>query len=266
MTRYLKKLIYFGFQNYRNKLNLHIYLKLLSMQKLILEITKSLMAVADAQKAKQMQRFFKTGKGEYGEGDVFIGVSVPQQRAIAKQYQNDCSKTDIIELLDSPIHEERLIGVFILVDKFKKGIKSNKEQEWVDLYIEKADKMNNWDLVDSSAHHILGKWLEKRDRKILYEFSKSTSLWKNRIALVSTLHFIRKNDFEDALQLCEIALPHKHDLIHKASGWMLKEMYERDPNPTCKFIDTFKKKMPRTMLRYAIEKMPEPQRKAYLSK
>ncbi len=236
------------------------------MTNLIEDITKSLMSVADAQRAISMQRFFKTGKGEYGEGDIFIGVSVPQQRAIAKQFQNECSKKDVIALLDSPIHEERLTGVFILVDKFKKSIKSNQEQEWVDLYIEKADKMNNWDLVDSSAHHILGKWLEKRDRKILYEFSKSTSLWKNRIALVSTLHFIRKYDFEDALRLCELALPHQHELIHKASGWMLKEMYERDPNPTCKFIDTFKQKMPRTMLRYAIEKMPESQRKSYLQK
>lgn len=236
------------------------------MKSFIQDITKSLQAVADAQKAKSMQRFFKTGKGEYGEGDIFIGVSVPLQRAIAKQFQNDCTKNDVIALLDSNIHEERLTGVFILVDKFRKSIKSNQEQEWVDLYIEKADKMNNWDLVDSSAHHILGNWLEKRDRKILYEFSKSTSLWKNRIALISTLHFIRKNDFKDALQLCELALPHPHDLIHKASGWMLKEMYERDPNPTCKFIDTFKEKMPRTMLRYAIEKMPELKRKAYLFK
>jgi 3-methyladenine DNA glycosylase AlkD len=236
------------------------------MKHLINEITQSLLAVADSQKAISMQRFFKTGKGEYGEGDIFIGVSVPQQRAIAKQFQKDCTKKDVITLLDSPIHEERLTGVFILVDKFKKSIKSNQEQEWVELYIEKADKMNNWDLVDSSAHHILGKWLEKRERKILYEFSKSNSLWKNRIALVSTLYFIRKKDYKDALLLCELALPHQHDLIHKAAGWMLKEIYEKDPNPTCKFIDTFKDKMPRTMLRYAIEKMPEPQRKTYLIK
>lgn len=236
------------------------------MKNLYREITKSLLTFADEQKAISMQRFFKTGKGEYGEGDIFIGVSVPQQRAIAKQFRNDCIKKDVIALLDSPIHEERLTGVFILVDKFKKSIKTNQEQQWVDLYIEKSDKMNNWDLVDSSAHFILGKWLEKRDRKILYDFLKSTSLWKNRIALVSTLHFIKKNDFKDALQLCELALPHQHDLIHKASGWMLKEMYERDPNPTCKFIDTFKKSMPRTMLRYAIEKMPESQRKSYLQK
>ena len=236
------------------------------MTNLIKEITKSLVDAAEAQKAISMQRFFKTGKGEYGEGDIFIGVSVPQQRAIAKQFQKDCTKNDVIALLDSPIHEERLTGVFILVDKFKKSIKSNQEKEWVDLYIEKADKMNNWDLVDSSSHFILGKWLEKRDRKILYEFSKSNSLWKNRIALISTLHFIRKNDFEDTLRLCELALPHQHDLIHKAAGWMLKEIYEKDPAPTIQFLDNYKTQMPRTMLRYAIEKMPELQRKAYLSK
>jgi 3-methyladenine DNA glycosylase AlkD len=236
------------------------------MTKISNEITQSLLNAADGDKAISMQRFFKTGKGEYGEGDIFIGVSVPQQRAIAKQFQNDCTKKDVITLLDSPIHEERLTGVFILVDKFKKSIKSNQEQEWVDLYIEKADKMNNWDLVDSSAHHILGKWLENKDRNLLYEFAESNSLWKNRIALVSTLYFIRKKDFKDALQLCKISLPHQHDLIHKAAGWMLKEIYEKDPNPTCKFIETFKDKMPRTMLRYAIEKMPEPQRKAYLQK
>lgn len=140
------------------------------MKHLINEITQSLLAVADAQKAISMQRFFKMGKGEYGEGDIFIGVSVPQQRAIAKQFQNDCSKKDVIALLDSPIHEERLTGVFILVDKFKKSIKSNQEQEWVDLYIEKADKMNNWDLVDSSAHHILGKWLEKETERFYMNF------------------------------------------------------------------------------------------------
>ena len=236
------------------------------MTKISNEITQSLLNAADGDKAISMQRFFKTGKGEYGEGDIFIGVSVPQQRAIAKQFQNDCTKKEVITLLDSPIHEERLTGVFILVDKFKKSIKSNQEQEWVDLYIEKADKMNNWDLVDSSAHHILGKWLENKDRNLLYEFAESNSLWKNRIALVSTLYFIRKKDFKDALQLCKISLPHQHDLIHKAAGWMLKEIYEKDPNPTCKFIETFKDKMPRTMLRYAIEKMPELQRKAYLSK
>jgi 3-methyladenine DNA glycosylase AlkD len=236
------------------------------MTKISNEITQSLLNAADGDKAISMQRFFKTGKGEYGEGDIFIGVSVPQQRAIAKQFQNDCTKKDVITLLDSPIHEERLTGVFILVDKFKKSIKSNQEQEWVDLYIEKADKMNNWDLVDSSAHHILGKWLENKDRNLLYEFAQSNSLWKNRIALVSTLYFIRKKDFKDALQLCKISLPHQHDLIHKAAGWMLKEIYEKNPNPTCKFIETFKDKMPRTMLRYAIEKMPEPQRKAYLQK
>ncbi len=236
------------------------------MTKISNEITQSLLNAADGDKAISMQRFFKTGKGEYGEGDIFIGVSVPQQRAIAKQFQKDCTKKEVITLLDSPIHEERLTGVFILVDKFKKSIKSNQEQEWVDLYIEKADKMNNWDLVDSSAHHILGKWLENKDRNLLYEFAESNSLWKNRIALVSTLYFIRKKDFKDALQLCKISLPHQHDLIHKAAGWMLKEIYEKDPNPTCKFIETFKDKMPRTMLRYAIEKMPELQRKAYLSK
>jgi len=236
------------------------------MKSLINGITQSLLAVADTQKAKSMQRFFKTGKGEYGEGDIFIGVSVPQQRAIAKKFQKDCTKKDVIALLDSPIHEERLTGVYILVDKFNRSLKSNQEQEWVDLYIDKADKMNNWDLVDSSAHFILGKWLEKRDRKILYEFAQSTSLWKNRIALISTLHFIRKYDFEDTLRLCEISLTHQHDLIHTAAGWRLKERFKKDPNPTYKFIDKFKEKMPRTMLRYAIEKMPETQRKAYLIK
>ena len=236
------------------------------MTNLIKEITKSLVDAADAQKAISMQRFFKTGKGEYGEGDIFIGVSVPQQRAIAKKYQKDCSKKEVSTLLKSPIHEERLTGVFILVDKFKKAGKEKKEQEWVDLYIQHAGQMNNWDLVDSSAHHILGKWLENKDRNLLYEFAESNSLWKNRIALVSTLFFIRKKDFKDALQLCKISLPHRHDLIHKAAGWMLKEIYEKDPAPTIQFLDNYKTQMPRTMLRYAIEKMPELQRKAYLSK
>jgi len=230
------------------------------------KIVSSLQSASDQQKAISMQRFFKTGKGEYGEGDIFIGVSVPQQRAIAKKYLAEANKATVISLLNSSVHEERLTGVFILVDKFKKACKEKNEHEWVDVYIQHADQMNNWDLVDSSAHHILGKWLENKDRNILYEFADSRSLWKNRIALVSTLHFIRKKDFTDALQLCKISLPHQHDLIHKAAGWMLKEIYEKDPIPTIQFIDKYKTQMPRTMLRYAIEKMPEEKRKFYLSK
>jgi 3-methyladenine DNA glycosylase AlkD len=229
-------------------------------------IKKALLAEASPERAVSMQRFFKTGKGEYGEGDKFHGVSVPNQRLIAKKYQQECQKEDIIILLDSDFHEERLTGVFVLVQKFNTALRSRSEKEWVDLYIDKAERINNWDLVDSSAHLILGRWLENRDKEILYKFARSSSLWKNRIAVVSNLHFIRKNIFTDLFPICELMLNHTHDLMHKACGWMLREAWQREPLAVEEFLDEHIAMMPRTMLRYTIEKMPESKRKSYLNK
>lgn len=228
-------------------------------------IVKDLKAHAKKEKAAFLPYFFKTGKGQYAEGDRFHGIVVPDQRKIAKIHTATTNKATIIELLKSPFHEERLTALFILCNKFNAAKKIQQEKEWVDLYLKNAERVNNWDLVDSTAHIILGQWLEDKDRSILYKFAKEKSLWKNRIAVVATLHFIRKNDFQDIFQLSEIMLDHKHDLMHKATGWMLREAWKRDAKSVEIFLNKFAHQMPRTMLRYAIERMPEPKRKAYLS-
>ncbi len=229
-------------------------------------ISKALLAFATKEKAEFLPRFFKTGKGEYGEGDRFHGVVVPDQRKVANKYSSTTSKEVIIELLHSPFHEERLTGVFILCNKFNEAKKTGKEKEWYDLYLKMAERINNWDLVDASAHIIVGQYLEDKDRSILYKLAKENSLWKNRIAVVATWHFIRKNsDLKDILQLSEIMLTHKHDLMHKATGWMLREGWKKDAKQIEKFLDKFTTQMPRTMLRYAIEKMEETKRKGYLN-
>ena len=229
-------------------------------------IVNELESNADNKKALSMQRFFKTGKGEYGEGDCFYGVTVPQQRLIAKKFALQCEKTTVIALLDSPVHEQRLTGVFILVHKFNADYKKNNAEQWVKLYLSKTSCINNWDLVDSSAHLILGKWLENKERSILYELANSSMLWENRIAVVATLHFIRKHDFNDIFKLSKILLNHKHDLIHKATGWMLREVWEKSPDEVERFLDEHYSKMPRTMLRYTIEKMSNEKRLEYLKK
>jgi 3-methyladenine DNA glycosylase AlkD len=229
-------------------------------------IRKALLAFATKEKAEFLPRFFKTGKGEYGEGDRFHGVVVPDQRKVANKFSSTTSKEVIIELLHSPFHEERLTGVFILCNKFNEAKKNGKEKEWYDLYLKMAERINNWDLVDASAHIIVGQYLEDKDRSILYKLAKENSLWKNRIAVVATWHFIRKNsDLKDILQLSEIMLTHKHDLMHKATGWMLREGWKKDAKQIEKFLDKFTTQMPRTMLRYAIEKMEETKRKGYLN-
>jgi 3-methyladenine DNA glycosylase AlkD len=229
-------------------------------------ISKALLAFASKEKAEFLPRFFKTGKGEYGEGDRFHGVVVPDQRKVANKFSSTTSKEVIIELLHSPFHEERLTGVFILCNKFNEAKKIGKEKEWYDLYLKMAERINNWDLVDASAHLIVGQYLEDKDRSILYKLAKENSLWKNRIAVVATWHFIRKNsDLKDILQLSEIMLTHRHDLMHKATGWMLREGWKKDAKQIEKFLDKFATQMPRTMLRYAIEKMEETKRKGYLN-
>ncbi|MEY3060131.1 MAG: hypothetical protein RL000_1483 [Bacteroidota bacterium] len=229
-------------------------------------ISKALLAFATKEKAEFLPRFFKTGKGEYGEGDRFHGVVVPDQRKVANKFSSTTSKEVIIELLHSPFHEERLTGVFILCNKFNEAKKIGKEKEWYALYLKMAERINNWDLVDASAHIIVGQYLEDKDRSILYKLAKENSLWENRIAVVATWHFIRKNsDLKDILQLSEIMLTHKHDLMHKATGWMLREGWKKDAKQIEKFLDKFATQMPRTMLRYAIEKMEETKRKGYLN-
>jgi 3-methyladenine DNA glycosylase AlkD len=226
------------------------------------ELKKELKEVADKEQAVNLQRFFKTGKGEYGEGDIFYGIKVPVQRTIAKKHR-DISLPELQELLNSPIHEERLVSLFILVDQYTEGDDKTKENIYK-FYLKNTKKINNWDLVDLSAPKIVGAHLLNNDKEILFKLAKSSNLWEKRISILSTMFFIKNLQFETTFSLAEILLNDKHDLIHKAVGWMLREVGNKNINEEEKFLKKHYKKMPRTMLRYAIEKFPEVKRKAYL--
>lgn len=225
-------------------------------------ISKKLRGLGDGEIAQHSQRFFKTGKGEYGEGDCFLGIRVPVLRQHVRQYR-DVESEEVLKLLSSRYHEQRLFALLMLVDKFKRA--TNKEQAWIyKQYLANTQFINNWDLVDSSADKIVGAYLEQRSRKPLYKLAKSTSLWERRIAIMATFHFIRQDDFSDTLAICELLIDDDQDLIHKATGWMLRETGKRDMEVEMKFLDRFYLAMPRTMLRYAIERLPEADRRAYL--
>ena len=233
-------------------------------------VKKYLRKAADKKKAIILARFFKTGKGDYGEGDVFIGVVVPQQRKIAAKFAELPFK-EIKELLKSKIHEERLTGLIILVNQYKKSFKVSKfkkgeilRKQFFNFYVKNISSVNNWDLVDLSCRDIIGEHLINRQRKILYQFAKSRNMWKRRIAIVSTWAFIRKNDFNDTLRLAETLFNDKRDLIHKAVGWMLREVGKKDERVLRQFLDKNASKMPRVMLRYSIERLPENKRRKYL--
>lgn len=228
------------------------------MSNMLEEIIKEMNENYNEKKAKGNYKFFQTHPGGYGEGDDFLGLTVPIQRKIAKKYKN-LPLEDVEKLLQSKYHEHRLIALYILILNFK-----NKKEEVIDIYLRNLERVNNWDLVDSSAPYLLGPYLEDKDRSILYELAKSDNLWKQRIAIITTLYFIKNNDFEDALKISEILLNHKHDLIHKAVGWTLREIGKRDKKVEEAFLKKYYKNMPRTMLRYAIEKYPEGERQKIL--
>ncbi len=225
------------------------------------ELEQELNKHADKKQAELLQRFFKTGKGQYGEGDVFLGIKVPVQRKIAKKFYG-LKLEEIQELLNSKIHERRLIALFVLIDKYKKADKTEKK-EIFDFYIKNTKNINNWDLVDLSAPNIVGNWLLDKDRLILYKLVNG-GLWERRISIISTAAFIRNNQFEDSLKIAELLLEDNHDLIHKAVGWMLREVGKKDQQELENFLKKHYKQMPRTMLRYAIEKFKEEKRKRYL--
>lgn len=229
-------------------------------------ILEGLKAAADPHRARQMSRYFRTGKGQYGEGDCFLGIPVPGQRALAKLHFREAVRDDVLALLASQYHEARLTGVFLLVHLFEGAKREGKAQAWVELYLSRTHRMNNWDLVDSGAYKILGAWLIGRDQSILYRLAESENLWDNRIAMIATLAFIRIGEVDDTLRLAERFLTHPHDLMHKAAGWMLREAWVRQPEVVEEFLLRYQEKMPRTMLRYAIEKMPAAARKSFLSK
>lgn len=228
-------------------------------------IIKDLQEVAKEEKISKFQSFFKTGKGEYGEGDIFIGISVPENRKVAKKHKG-ATFEQIQELLDSKVHEHRLCGLLIMVDQYQKG-SEDKRRKIFEFYIKNISKVNNWDLVDSSADKIIGAHIFQKDKKLIYELVQSKNLWERRIAIISTFYFIKKRQFQDTLKIAEILLNDEEDLIHKAVGWMLREMGKKGGmEKLIEFLDKNSQKMPRTMLRYSIEKLDEKQRKKYMGK
>lgn len=230
---------------------------------IVSEMKRELEKLANPEQAKILQRFFKTEKGEYGEGDVFLGIKVPEQRKIAKRYKLGIDETG--EILNSKIHEHRMIALFILIERYKKADEKEKK-EIFEFYLRNTKNINNWDLVDLSAPNIIGGYLRKRPKDVLYELAKSENLWERRIAIISTFAFIKENKFTDAIKIAEILVNNKHDLIHKAVGWMLREIGKKNQNIEEEFLKKNYKEMPRTMLRYSIERFDEEKRRFYMGK
>ena len=217
---------------------------------------------SDKKKAKILKRYFKTGPGEYAQGDIFLGITVPILRSLAKQYQ-DLALKETLQLLKSRIHEERLLSLLVLILKYRKADLSEKRNIYK-AYLDHSKYVNNWDLVDVTAKHIIGDYLQDKDKSPLYKLARSNFLWERRIAILSTFHFIENNDFQDTLKIAKILIFDPHDLIHKAVGWMLREVGKRDKNSEERFLKKYYRAMPRTMLRYAVERFPEFKRQAYL--
>ena len=226
------------------------------------EASTKLKSLASPDVAKSSARFFKTGPGEYGEGDTFIGVRVPMLRELAKDYR-DLKLSEIESLLQSPVHEERMLALLVLVQSLTKCSNDHRKTAY-DFYIKNTRNINNWDLVDTSAPSIVGGYLRDKPRKPLIQLAKSPSLWERRIAVVATQHFIRLNEFDDTLAISRLLLNDSEDLIHKASGWMLREVGERDEQSLVAFLNEHAAVMPRTMLRCAIEHFQLERRQAYL--
>lgn len=229
----------------------------------LLPIQKELRALASPETARIAQSFFKTGKGQYGEGDVFLGIRVPVLRALANN-QRDAGLDEIQTLLDSKYHEERLFALLLLMRFYTRADDAGKQAAF-DLYLGNTHSINNWDLVDVSAPHIVGCHLEDRPRRILHKLARSALLWERRIAILATFHFIRRDDFADTLRIAETLLRDEHDLMHKAVGWMLREVGKRDLAAEEGFLLRHYHVMPRTMLRYAIERFPQARRRRYLA-
>ena len=225
-------------------------------------VKKALRKHADKKQAKILQRFFKTGLGEYAEGDIFLGIKVQVLRNLANKSQG-LPLNMVIKLLKSPVHEDRLLALFILILKYRKEDAEGREKIYR-VYLGHTKYINNWDLVDATAKHIIGAFLIDRDKAPLYKLAKSGSLWERRISILSTFYFIEHHKFEDTLKIAEALVLDKHDLIHKATGWMLREIGKRNLSSEEKFLKRYCTVMPRTMLRYAIEKFPQSKRKAYL--
>lgn len=227
-------------------------------------VLNELLSMANPEKALFLQRFFKTGPGQYAEGDVFLGLIVPLTRSIAKaNIQTPLAELQV--LMDSEYHEARLCALLIIVEQFKKASLAEREVLY-EFYLKNARRINNWDLVDVTCPHVIGAYLLDKDRSRLYELAASDNLWEQRIAMVSTVTFIRHREYTDTLALAEQLITHTHDLMHKAVGWMLREVGKKDRDTLTDFLEAYATRLPRTSLRYAIEHYPEEQRQYFLKK
>lgn len=232
---------------------------------MIKNLLKEITDLADPAFAEHHLRFFKTGKGQYGEGDMFYGLKVPDIRKLAKNYYQTIDLDALNKLIKNPYHEVRLLALIMMVYKYKKTDELEQEKIY-NLYLNNVEHINNWDLVDTSAEHLVGGYLFNRDRQKLWDLANSGHLWSERISVMSTFYFIKQGDYSYTVELSKHFLPHKHDLMHKATGWMLREMGKRDIKALYAFLDEFHKIMPRTMLRYAIEKLSAEKRAFYMKK
>jgi len=228
-------------------------------------LKQDLEKLENPERAKHDSRYFKTGPGEYGEGRISLGIKTSEKRRLAKKYFKEISLEETNNLLRSGISDYQFTALVILIHKYKYG-NENEKKEIINSYLTNTKYVNNWDLVDISAYHLLGNHLLEKDKSILYNLANSENLWEKRISIISTFAFIRNNQFKDTLKISEILLNDSHDLIHKAVGWMLREVGKKDLQTEEEFLKKYYKKMPRTMLRYSIEKFPEEKRKFYMKK
>ncbi|PKF75311.1 DNA alkylation repair protein [Chryseobacterium sp. PMSZPI] len=235
------------------------------MSSILKEIKEALAVLSIPEKAVFFPKFFKTGKGEYGEGDLFLGVKVPDQRSVAKEYYSKISLKELSELLSSKYHEHRLTALFMLISKFEKTKDLSIREEIVEFYLNHLSHVNNWDLVDSSCYKILGRYAyETKKENLLRDLSESEEMWHKRIAVVGTMHYVKKGSFELTKEFVTRNLKHPHDLMHKANGWLLREMGQKNGNELIHYLNKYYTEMPRTCLRYAIEKLDEEVRQDYL--
>ncbi|MFP3832667.1 DNA alkylation repair protein [Chryseobacterium sp. SIMBA_028] len=235
------------------------------MSSIVKEIKEALAVLSIPEKAEFFPRFFKTGKGEYGEGDLFLGVKVPDQRSVAKEYYSKLNMEELSELLSSKYHEHRLTALFMLISKFEKTKDNAIKDEVVEFYLNHLTYVNNWDLVDCSCYKILGRYAyENKKESLLRNLSEVEEMWYKRIAVVGTMHYVKKGYYDLTKEFVTRNLKHSHDLMHKANGWLLREMGNKNENELISYLNTYYKEMPRTCLRYAIEKLDEEVRQDYL--
>lgn len=228
------------------------------------EIEKAMYALQNEEQVPVLMRFFKTGKGQYGEGDKFLGIKVPYTRNVAKQYWKLCTQAQVEDMITSPYHEIRLCALLIVVQKYRHATGDEERKMWVDFYLAHTAYINNWDLVDLSCYEILGPWYSSRDKQVLYNMARTGHMWEQRIAMVSTMNWVRSGKYEDCLRIADILLHHEHDLIHKAVGWLLREVGKRNEPLLKDYLRTRYSGMPRTTLRYAIEKFSPEERAKYI--